>query len=216
MRLNTIRRRFIEKTAPSMNPTAPSQPSEGTATRCPKLTLAGAVSIQLREIAKGNDPRSMFDENGVPSGAFWLAAAWQGGGFGMIADLLKLTTDPRKDTFAEFLAGPVFGDTMTNAISLGNAAVRSAAGDRTANPGRALVKSIRSDLPGGNLWYTRLALNRMLTDQLQEEIDPNYRQSWRAMDRRLAEQGQGQWWAQGEVSPERAPDLQNAFQGAAQ
>ncbi len=171
------------------------------------LTLAGAVSLQLREIAKGNDPRSMAD------GSFWLAAAWQGGGFGMIADLLKLTTDPRMNTFAEFLAGPVFGDTMTNAISLGNAAVRSVAGDEKANPGRALVKSIRSDLPGGNLWYTRLALQRMLTDQLQEEIDPRYRESWRAMDRRLAEQGQGQWWASGEVAPERAPDLSNIFAG---
>ena len=41
------------------------------------LTVAGAVSIQLREIAKGNDPRPMDDPK------FWGAALMQGGGLGM-------------------------------------------------------------------------------------------------------------------------------------
>src|SRR3546814_5176687 len=46
------------------------------------MTLFGAASIQLREIAKGRDPRPMDNVE------FWEDAAFLGGGLGIFGDLL--------------------------------------------------------------------------------------------------------------------------------
>jgi hypothetical protein len=48
---------------------------------------------------------------------------------------------------------------------------------------------------------------------VQRQIDPEYDDSWRKMQRRAAEQGQDFYWAPGETAPRRAPDLMNAVQG---
>jgi hypothetical protein len=50
--------------------------------------------------------------------------------------------------------------------------------------GRDVVKLLKQETPGSSLWYTRLAFERLVADQLQEEIDPGYRKSWRDMNRK--------------------------------
>jgi hypothetical protein len=69
------------------------------------------------------------------------------------------------------------------------------------------VKLIKQETPGSSLWYSRLAFERLVADQLQEEIDPKYRQSWRATEARARQQKQGFWWEPGETSPTRAPKV---------
>jgi hypothetical protein len=73
--------------------------------------------------------------------------------------------------------------------------------------GRDVVKLLKQEAPGSSLWYTRLAFERLVADQLQEAIDPGYRKSWRDMKRKAREKGQEFWWEPGETSPERAPKL---------
>src|SRR3546814_5553738 len=67
------------------------------------MTLFGAASIQLREIAKGRDPRPMDNVE------FWEDAAFQGGGLGIFGDLLGSFTSSRIDSLAGFALGPFYG-----------------------------------------------------------------------------------------------------------
>ena len=51
-----------------------------------QLMLLGGLAVQLKEIAKGNDPRPM------DSAEFWLAAVMQGGGLGIFGDFFSAST----------------------------------------------------------------------------------------------------------------------------
>lgn len=171
------------------------------------LTLAGAITIQLREIAKGRDPRPMNTLD------FWMQAMLQGGGWGMVGDLMKLVADPRLSSVGEFVAGPL-GGTFGNVARLGRSAVKDIGyayglAETEGNTGSHLNKVLRDQLPGGNLWYGRLAFNRILLDQLRKETDPDYDQAFRQMDRMAEEDGTDFFWRPGEAAPERAPSLQN-------
>jgi len=153
-------------------------------------TVMGAVAAQLKLLSGGKDPREMDDP------AFWGAAALQGGGFGIFGDFLSSTQNRFGGGFAGTLAGPIAGDVADIAQ------IRS---------GWDAAKFAKSQLPGQSLWYTKLAFDRLLTDQIQEEIDPNYRRSWRRLEKYAREQGTDFYWAPGETAPERAPDFSNAF-----
>ncbi len=172
------------------------------------MTMFGAISLQMKEIAKGKDPRPMFDEDGVPDPEFWAAAALQGGGAGIFGDFLASTENRFGGGFASTLAGPM-AQTVQNVgdLTAGNV-FKAARGDKT-DAGADLMRVIRQETPGSSLWYSRLAFDRMIADQLQEEIDPNYRQSWRRLERNAKERGQDFYWEPGETSPDRAPDVEN-------
>ncbi len=176
-------------------------------------TIGGLVALQLKEIAWGKDPRPLTDKDGNPDLKLWGAAMLQGGGLGIYGDFLGQSENRYGGGFAETLAGPlvssgqVFGDAI-----LGNT-FKAVRGDDT-DVGADLVKILRTETPGSSLWYSKLAFNRTIADQLQEQIDPNYRRSWRAMERRAAERGQEFYWEPGETSPDRAPDMDNLLGGA--
>lgn len=164
-------------------------------------TLLGAVAMQLKELAKGKDPRPMNDENAAE---FWGAAALQGGGFGIFGDFLGASENRFGGGLASTLAGPM-AQTAQNVgdATIGNAA-KAARGDKT-DLGADSVRLLKQETPGGSLWYARLAFERLVADQLQREIDPNYRKSWRRMEDRADERGQEFFWEPGEVTPQRAP-----------
>ena len=171
------------------------------------LTLAGAVTIQLREIAKGRDPKPMDTPE------FWTNASLQGGGWGMIGDLLKLVSDPRLDSTAKWLAGPA-ADTLAKSFALEREdwklhGYALGLADKPDNYGTALNSMLRDQLPGGNLWYARTAFNRVLLDQLRMETDPDYAAAFRRMEQAADEEGTDFFWRPGEVAPDRAPSLQN-------
>lgn len=170
-------------------------------------TIMGAVALQLKELAKGRDPRAM--DGGGDAGkaaAFWGAAMLQGGGWGIFGDFLSSSTNRFGGGLASTAAGPTV-QTADNLLSLtvGNAA-RAVQGDKT-NVGRDVVQLLKQETPGGSIWYSRLAFERLVLDQLQAEIDPDHRQAWRRMERRAAETGQEFYWEPGEAAPDRAPDL---------
>lgn len=158
-------------------------------------TLMGGLTLQLKALANGKDPR----EATTPE--FWGAAMLQGGGFGIFGDFLQSSTNAYGGGFAETAAGPIVSDVQ--------ALVDVA---KSGNKPRAGLKFIRSQLPGGSLWYARTAFDRLVTDQIQREIDPNYDQSWQRMDKYAREQGTEFFWAPGDAAPARAPDFANAFE----
>lgn len=177
-------------------------------------TLMGGLVLQLKALASGKDPRPMDDQQ------FWGAAMLQGGGFGIFGDFLQSTTNRFDGGFAGTLAGPIAGD-VQQAMQLGQPIAdvltgtdaELAAKHRAQTPWKA-ARFARSQLPGGSLFYAKLAFDRMLTDQLQAAIDPNYTQSWARMEKRAQDQRTQYWWQPGEMTPDRAPDLANAYEGA--
>ena len=174
-------------------------------------TILGALAIQMKETAKGRDPRDMT------SAEFWVAAIAQGGGAGIFGDFFFSDVNRFGGGMAETLAGPGVGflDDMLR-FTVGNA--RELALGEDTRAGRELVGLLRNYTPGGSLWYLRLAYEREVLDQLQQVIDPDAARSFR---RRVqnAREYDTQFFAppgssviQGRGSL-RAPDIANAFGG---
>ena len=160
-------------------------------------TIGGAIAVQLKEIAKGRDPRPMEDEK------FWGAAMFQGGALGIFGDFLYSS----QNRFGGGLAGTLGGP--------GVQTVQKLASIPTAkSPSWATYDLLRTEAPGSSLWYARLAMDRLLSDQVRQQLDPNYDQAWRRMERAAEMQGQAFWWAPGETAPGRAPDFANIFNEA--
>ena len=179
-------------------------------------TLMGAMAVQLKEIAKGRDPRPM---DPLENPGFWGHALVTGGGSGIIGDILGITGEQRYGGWAEFAAGPLvtdFGRTADATYRLGRNAANEMGADTERDPRAAwkMVTALRQNVPGQNLWYARMMIDRLLADQVQEFIDPNYRRSWRDIERRAAETGQDFWWGPGETSPDHAPDFSNILAAA--
>lgn len=173
------------------------------------MTLFGAASIQLREIAKGRDPRPMDNAE------FWGDAALQGGGAGIFGDIVGSFKSDRIDSLAGFALGPMYGLIKDTRQAAQKSFDREQAdGGMTAgNPGREAVRMAKRYAPGANIWYLRAAYERMILDRLAEAYDPDYGESRARVEQWAIENGQGLWWSPGDDAPGRAPDLENALGG---
>lgn len=181
------------------------------------LTMAGAAAIQLREIAKGNDPKPMDKPD------FWGDATLQGGGFGVIGDFL-FSAERRNGASSELSSfGPlgqatsdIYGATAGNALEIGSDLLEGESlGEAVddARVGRDASNMLRRYSPLSTLWWTRAAWNRAVVDNVQRAIDPEAEEDFASRRRRMErDRGQGAWWAQGEALPERAPDLTTAIE----
>lgn len=150
-------------------------------------TLGGALSIQLKEIANGRDPRDMT------TAAFWGAAALQGGGLGIFGDMIKSTEQRFGGGIAATLMGPL-AQTVDNVGSLtfGNA-IRAAKGEETT-VGKDLAKIAMSETPGISLWYTRLMTDRLVGDLFHEwTFGEDVGDKYRRLEKYAEEQGTGYW-----------------------
>lgn len=169
------------------------------------FTVAGGIGLQLKEIAKGNDPRPM------DTWEFWGAAGLQGGGLGIIGDLTTASTTRLGGGLMGYFAGPTVGFfNDAGSLVFGNA--KDAMNGDDMNLGRDAVKFAKRYTPGTTLWQTRAAMDRMVWDQLQILLDPEAHQ---AMRRQVHQQkndyGNGEWFPSGEPLPSRAPDLGNVI-----
>ena len=76
-----------------------------------------------------------------------------------------------------------------------------------------LIKFAARNVPGANIWYSRLALERLVIERLGEMADPRAHRAYRRTQRkRLKDYNQRYWWAPGRAEPSRAPDLGAAWQ----
>lgn len=174
-------------------------------------TVMGAAALQLKEIAKGRDPRPIYDSaDPGATAAFWGASMLQGGGLGIYGDFLRSSQSRFGGGIGDVLAGPAFA-TADAALGLAvGQPLKAIQGEKT-NPGAAAVKLLKSETPGvGSLWFTRLAFERLMLDEMATMVDPDYRDRFKRLDRYAAEQGQDYFWAPGDYLEEvRAPDVGN-------
>jgi len=166
------------------------------------MTMFGAAVVQLREIAKGRDPRPMDNWE------FWQDSLLQSGGIGIVGDLFGVFTGGRVDSVGEYLGGPTI-----SVVKDGVRAVRTAlprqmkdGTTRAGNPGKAALTFAKRHTPGTSLWYARLAFERLVIDTLDDRLNFDSDKDRERAARRVQDRGQDYWWEPGAVAPDRAPD----------
>ncbi|WP_291297614.1 hypothetical protein [Elioraea sp.] len=164
------------------------------------LTIAGAFSMQLKQIAAGKDPRDMT----TPT--FWGAAFMQGGGAGIFGDFLYSSLTRSERSFYMTAIGGPTGGLIDDLSRLTGGNIQGLAEAKDTNFGAELARFARFNAPGTSLWYARLALDRLMWDRLQEMADPDHARKWRRLENQARQDyGQEFWWRPGEASPTRAP-----------
>ena len=175
----------------------------------PMLIAGGVVSAQMKTLLAGKDPQPMDDRK------FMARAVVQSGGLGLFGDLFYNSTNSFGGGFAQTLLGPLLGQSIPNvAALLGGNAVAALDGDEGTETkvGADLVKMARSELPGSNLWYLRLAGQRLFWDEIQRQVDPEADAAFERQMRRAANEGTEYYAPPGGGWPgERMPDLGNMF-----
>ncbi|HPD94067.1 MAG TPA: hypothetical protein PLG62_16515 [Pararhodobacter sp.] len=188
-------------------PTPMSKASYAASIAVP-LLMTGMLAIQLKELAKGNDPRPM-DE-----GKFWLAAALQSGGLGIFGDFFAAEQSRAGGGIAETIAGPVVGLAGDVIGPVASNITRAINGQETLL-GRDVANATRYNAPvASSLWYVRLAYSRIVADQVQAFLDSEAEATWRRQEKQKArDYGTRTWWDRGAFAPARTPDLANALGG---
>jgi hypothetical protein len=103
------------------------------------------------------------------------------------------------------VAGPI-GGIIEDVTKLTSSQVRKAYEGKDTNLATELTRVGRRYTPG--TFFTKLAVDRLLWDNIQTLADPDYRGSFRRMEQRLKEEtGQQFWWSPGENVPQRGPNL---------
>ncbi|MGE0698274.1 MAG: hypothetical protein AB7O57_04190 [Hyphomicrobiaceae bacterium] len=171
------------------------------------LTVLGMVSMQLKQLAKGEDPRDMADPRN------WGAAMVQAGGFGIMGDFFLADQNRLGGGLTQTIVGPIPGraaDVLK--ATIGNIQEASDPKKQKTNAGRELLKNVRSWDPLASLWFTRLAWDRLVYNNLQRVVDPEASQAFaRQVDVARRDRQTGYYWRPGENMWDRAPDIGNAW-----
>ena len=164
-------------------------------------TAMAALSMQLKEIANGRDPRPMDTKE------FWGASLLLGGGMGIWGDFLFSNVNRYGGGLEDTIAGPVIN--MANSIknlTYGN--VQQLIQGKDTNFAGETLRMLETYMPGKTLWYMKLLWQRQMFERLHLYIDPKYQQRLNSMQTKyLKETGQHYWWRPGQESPDRAPEI---------
>jgi len=156
------------------------------------MTIAGAVTVQMQALIAGKNPNDM----GRPQ--FWTESFIRGGGGGMMGDFVNSSVSRGGQGVTEFLMGPGPSAIVSTADFLKNGFT-----------GKSLAQYMKGWTPGSSLWYTKLATDRLVFDQIQALIDPDYRKSFSRYEKRMKKDfDQTFWWSPGQTAPRQAPAFQ--------
>lgn len=162
--------------------------------------LAGAVSNQAEKVVAGRNPEAM-DNPG-----FWTRALAAGGAGGIYGDIINeaLQGDRGVSDLVAQMAGPLpglAGDVLKTGVAPLRREFFDENGKRVASgPATEAFNAAKRWTP--NTWYTKLAVDRLFWEQLQQLFDPHYRESFQRSEQAATRRGgQGFWWNPGETTP---------------
>lgn len=139
-------------------------------------TILGALAVQLKELANGNDPSTMWDSDDPQKTMnFWTRSAVQGGGLSILGDILVAGTDTSGRSTSDFMVGPLGSDAKAVlGLTVGN--LTQYYDDKDTNASNEAFRLLKNKIPAQNLWYTKAATNRLIFDEMQDMIAPGYRE----------------------------------------
>ena len=156
-------------------------------------TLLGALVYQAKQIAMGKEPRDWNDAD------FWMSAADQGGYFGLVGSFLLNT----EGYYSGYSGGPMMsGPIQDLAYTLVAGNIQKIKDGKDTTISEDATNFIVKNIPGNNIWYARLALERTIFDQLRKATNPNYEREMNSRMRKMQrEKGQEYWWKPAELTP---------------
>lgn len=190
------------------------------------LTLLGAVATTLKDITSGRDPRDWFDPK--QAGSFWMDSFIQGGAGGPLADVSRQFLDAVRQKRSSdawtpalnYILGPSaklvndliapFWATLNRAVNDDNTySADTAFFNASGTFGGEIAKRWTGYLPGNNLWFWKVAVDRYVEDGLSKMIDPKSGERFRRteINRRKHYGDQEFWWRPGRgIADTRLPD----------
>lgn len=168
------------------------------------MMIGGAISTQLRTMARGLNPRDMTDP------AFWLAAGAQSGGLGLFGDFMFADVNRFGQGLVSSIAGPQLRIVEDiHKLTIGN--IQEAAQGKDTHFAAELMQNTKNyALPYVNAFYTRAALDHLIFFTAQEAANPGY---LRRMKQSVENSQNTTWyWPPTEPLPS-APDFDYAFHG---
>lgn len=127
-------------------------------------TALGGLALMAKDVIAGKEPRDVFTGEGL------VDSFIQGGAGGLYADLIFGAYDVPGRSFTSALLGP------TGALV--DDAAKAYAELRDGDPkkaGKNAVKAAMRRIPGQNLFYLEAGLRYMVLDNLNEALNPGYR-----------------------------------------
>lgn len=173
------------------------------------MTMLGGLSVQLAEIALGNDPQTMWDsDDHEKTGKFLARSLLKGGGLSILGDVFAAGADPSGRDFADFLTGPMGGD-LKSIFGLTAGNMMQWYEGKDTNAANEAFKLAKNKIPAQNLWYTKAAINRMFFDELQDIVAPGYRE--KLLRKAEREQGRTRWWGD-DLNDVQSPDFERVVE----
>lgn len=161
-------------------------------------TLIGALSMQAKDITKGLEPREM-GKNPEDQAKFWVAAAAQGGGLGILGDFLFSDQNRFGGGFMSSLSSPV-GGMADDAFKLSLGNLQQVLQGKEPNFTEEAIQFAGVYTPLSNLWQTRLLLERAIIQQAQLKANPKAAKKFqRKIRKRKKDFNQDYWWKPGEI-----------------
>jgi len=163
------------------------------------MTLGGAMYMQIKSLLDGKDLADMTRPD------FWARAMVQGGGFGLLGDLISSSENRFGKGMAESLIVGPAASFASDVVNVGAAAVGQALG-ANRNAGREAIKLMQRYTPVlSSHWATRSLYRHMVLDQLQFLGDPQAHQAFKRQISKAKSDGQDFWWRPGQMTPQRQP-----------
>ena len=136
------------------------------------LTLAGYAAMTVKDMLKGYwPPRDPSDPR------TWLAAAQQGGAWGIYGDFLFSQTNRFGGGLTETLAGPTIGSVsglLDIGLSARDYAIDAATGDEGKFAGGRALSWAVGNTPFANLFYIKPSADYLILNSLREILAPGY------------------------------------------
>ncbi len=172
-------------------------------------TILGGLVVQLKELANGNDPSTMWDSEDPDKTLDFMKRSFvAGGGLPVLGDILVAGMDTSGRDAGDFIAGPFGSDFKTiMSLTVGNAT--QAANGIDTNASNEAFKFLKGKIPAQNLFYTKAATNRMIFDNFQDMIAPGYREK---LLRKAEQKHDRTRWLGDDLSDIQAPDFERVIQ----
>ena len=136
------------------------------------LILAGYAAMTMKDVIKGYWPPR--DPGDIRT---WIAAAQQGGAWGIYGDFLFSQNNRFGGGVLETVAGPTLGsasDAIQLALGARDFAIDVAQGNEGKFSGGAALSWLTGNTPFANLYYAKPALDYMILNSLRETLSPGY------------------------------------------
>ena len=172
-------------------------------------SMLGALAVQLKELANGNDPSTMWDsDDPQKTWNFWTRSAVQGGGLSILGDILVAGTDTSGRSTSDFMVGPLGSDVKgVLGLTVGN--LTQYYDGKDTNASNEAFRLLKNKIPAQNLWYTKAATNRMIFDEMQDIIAPGYRE--KLLRKAERQHDRTRFWGD-DISDIQAPDFERVVE----